>query len=307
METPSEYPLISIGIPTFNRNRGICRALESVWRQCYPNLEIIVSDNCSSDNTHEVLLKMQRGHPEMKCYRQEKNIGMISNFEFVLRAATGKYFMWVADDDILEDDVLFKYVAFLESHPLYSLVSGEIKYWLNNRQSLIERDFNFEQKSSSLRVLGYYSKVVYGGMIHGMMRRELTTEICLRKVIGNDFHFIANLAYLGEIKHLAFVGYHKNLGGDSKNFKEYVIHMGDSQFAASFPHLKMACDAFAEIMYRSTVYADMSLPSKFTLAVSSFFSMLVRFYGTIFPFMIAGRIKRMIIKYPALKGKELNA
>jgi glycosyltransferase involved in cell wall biosynthesis len=297
------YPLISIGIPTFNRNRGIGRTLESVWRQCYPNLEIIVSDNCSTDDTQEVLQEITRAHPELKCYRQDINIGMINNFEFVLRKATGKYFMWVADDDILADGVLLKYVTFLESHPLYSLVSGEIKYWLDDKQGLCERGFTFEQKSSSLRVLGYYSKVVYGGMIHGLMRRELTKEITLRKVIGNDFHFIANLAYLGEIKHFQFVGYHKNLGGTSKNFKEYALHMGDSHFAAYFPHLKMACDAFNEIMYRSSVYAEMPLPSKFTLALSSFSGMIVRYYGTIFPFMIGGKIKRLISKSPAFKLK----
>ena len=304
MKTPTEYPLISIGIPTFNRNRGICRTLESVWRQRYPNLEIIVSDNCSSDDTQDVLQEINGTHPEMKCYRQDKNIGMINNFEFVLRRSTGKYFMWVADDDVLADGVLLKYVTFLETHPLYSLVSGEIRYWLDDKQDLSETGFTFEQKSSSLRVLGYYSKVVYGGMIHGLMRRELTNEITLRKVIGNDFHFIANLAYLGEIKHFEFIGYHKNLGGTSKNFRQYATNMGDSQFAANFPHLKMACDAFAEIMYRSSVYSDMPLLSKFTLAVSSFFSMLVRFYGTIFPFMIGGRIKRMIIKYPTIKVKS---
>jgi hypothetical protein len=228
---------------------------------------------------------------------------MIPNFEFVLRKAKGKYFMWVADDDILEDGVLLKYATFLEEHLDYALVSGEIRYWLDDKQDLSERGFTFEQKSSSMRVLGYYAKVVYGGMIHGLMRRALTKGIDLRKVIGNDYHFIANLAYRGEIKHFEYVGYHKNLGGTSKNFKQYALNMGDSPFAANFPHLKMACDAFAEIMYRSNVYSEMPLPYKLTLAVSSFSSMIVRYYGTIFPFMIGGKIKRMFLGSPTDKVK----
>lgn len=296
MKSLTQYPLISIGIPTYNRSKGIQRALDSIWRQHYPNLEIVISDNCSSDNTCDVVQEIKRQHDGIRYFCQEKNIGMINNFDFVLRKATGKYFMWVSDDDILEDGVMLKYAAYLEEHPEYALVSGEIKYWLGDKQDLIERGFTFEQQSASLRVLGYYSKVVYGGMMHGMMRRNLTQNICLRHVIGNDYHFIANLAYLGEIKHFGFVGYHKQLGGTSQDFKQYARHMGDSAFAAYFPHIKMACDTFAEIMYRSKVYSDLPMPARFTLATSSFTTMLFRYYGIIFPFMIGGRIKRLILR-----------
>ncbi len=301
MKNEIVYPLVSIGIPTYNGHKGIGRTLASVWRQHYPNLEIVISDNCSSDNTKEILREIKSQHPEMKCYRQKKNIGMVANFDFVLRKSTGKYFMWISDDDILEDNVLLRYVDFMEKHAEYALVSGEIKYWLDDKHDISETGFTFEQKTAALRVLGYYSKVVYGGMLHGLIRRSLTQGISLRNVIGNDYHFIANLAYLGEIKHLDFIGYHKKLGGASKNFKQYVTHMGDSAFAANFPHLKMACDAFTEIMYHSKVYNKMPLPSKFTLAATSFSSMVVHYYGTIFPFMVGGKIKRMISRMPIVK------
>jgi glycosyltransferase involved in cell wall biosynthesis len=304
MEGRTEYPLISIGIPTYNRSEGVLRTLTSIWAQHYPNLEIIVSDNCSPDATQTLLEEISKNHPQLKYYRQEVNIGMIPNFEFVLRKATGKYFMWVADDDELETGVLEKYAIFLDEHIEYSLVSGQIKYWLDSKHDLSERGFTFEQKSSSLRVIGYYTKVVYGGMIHGLMRRELTKKIDLRKAIGNDFHFIANLAYLGEIKHFEFVGYHKSFGGTSKNFKQYAKYIGDSDFAGNFPHVKMACDAFLEVMYRSQVYSNMPIHSKFTLAVSAFSGMMVRYYGGIFPFMLGGKVKRFILNAPYSKRKH---
>jgi len=301
MQAGQVYPLVSIGIPAYNRSKGIERALDSVWLQYYPNLEIIVSDNCSSDNTREVISEITKCHRELVYYRQPINIGMIPNFEFVLRKATGKYFMWLADDDALEEGVLLKYVTFLEEHPKYSLVSGQIKYWLGNNQDLREKGFTFEQKSSSLRVIGYYSKVVYGGMIHGLMRRELTKSISLRQAIGNDYHFIANLAYLGEIKHFDFIGYHKSFGGTSKSFRHYARQIGDSTFAGNFPHLKMACDAFKEVMFRSKVYSEMPFHSKLGLATSSFSSILFRYYGGIFPFVIGGKIRRFIQNTPQTK------
>ena len=307
MEKETTYPLVSIGIPTYNRSAGVCRTLMSLWAQEYPNLEIIISDNCSTDNTEDVIGVISKNRPEIKYFRQQSNLGMIKNFEFVLRQAKGKYFMWVADDDTLEVGVLQKYVSFLEAHAEYVLVSGTIKYWLDSKQDLSERGFNFEQKSSSRRVLGYYSKVVYGGMIHGMMRRELTKGINLRQVIGNDYHFIANLAYRGEIKHFDFVGYHKNFGGTSKDFKQYAKQIGDSDFAGNFPHIKMACDAFAEVMYRSQVYNAMPLHSKFTLAASSFSGVVLRYYGRIFPFVVGGKIKRLIFNTTHLKQKHASS
>jgi len=296
MESRTDYPLISIGIPTYNRNIGILRTLTSIWQQQYPNLEILISDNCSLDNTQEIIQGLSEKHPEIKIFRQQSNIGMIPNFEFVLKKSSGIYFMWVADDDALEPGILLKYVNFLERHPDYSIVSGAIKYWLNNAPNFIERGFTLEHQSPGVRVFNYYFKVIYGGMIHGMMRRELANNVPLRRVIGNDYHFIANLAYLGKVKNFDFVGYHKNFGGTSKSFKQYAKAMGDSTFAGNFPHIKIACDAFMEVLRKSVVYARMPLYSRFTLAVASFSGVMLCYYGKIFPYAIGGKIKRTITK-----------
>ncbi len=293
MESKKEYPLVSIGVPTYNRGIGIRKTLESIWQQGYPTLEIIISDNCSTDNTKEVIEVLCKGHNETKYYRQETNIGMIPNFAFLLRKASGKYFMWASDDDALEPGILFKYVDFLEANPEYSIASGEIKY---DSPDFNEGGFTFEQRSPSVRVINYYFKVVYGGMIHGLMRRDLAKDVSIHKVIGNDYHFIANLAYLGKIKNFQFVGYHKNFGGTSRSFKEYAKAMGDTEFAGNFPHLKMSCDAFEEVMYKSRVYSGMPIISKLTLAIFSFSGVFLGYYVKIFPFAIAGKIKRFIMR-----------
>ena len=145
MSKATKYPLVSIGIPTYNRSGGLCRTLMSLWAQEYPNLEIIISDNNSTDDTEEFIDVVSRIHPEIKYYRQPSNIGMIKNFEFVLREARGKYFMWVADDDILENGVLRKYVRFLEEHSDYVLVSGAIKYWLNPLKKIVLVVYDYRQ------------------------------------------------------------------------------------------------------------------------------------------------------------------
>jgi glycosyltransferase involved in cell wall biosynthesis len=296
MESKPEYPFISIGIPTYNRREGILRTLTSIWKQEYPNLEIVISDNCSTDNTQEIIEELCKEHGEIRFFRQQSNRGMIPNFEFVLKKSTGKYFMWVSDDDALEPGILFKYVSFLEKHPDYSIVSGVIKYWLNSVPDFNERGFTLEQTSPGIRVFNFYAKVIYGGMIHGMMRRDLANNVYLRRVIGNDYHFIANLAYLGKVKNFEFIGYHKNFGGTSQSFKQYAKAMGDSAFAGNYPHIKMALDAYKEVWRDSTVFSAMPMYERFTLACASFSAVLLCYCVKIFPYAIGGKIKRMITK-----------
>jgi hypothetical protein len=64
----------------------------------------------------------------------------------------------------------------------------------------------------------------------------------------------------------------------------------------------MACDAFAEVMYRSKVYSDLPFYAKFPLALSSFIGIVTRFYGGIYPFVIGGRIKRSFMVSSFIHG-----
>jgi glycosyltransferase involved in cell wall biosynthesis len=97
----SSMPMVSIGLPTFNRPEGLKRSLDCILLQTYPSLEIIVSDNCSSPehSIEEIVADYSRKDKRIKYYRQESNIGAFFNFQFVLKKASGEYFMWFADDD----------------------------------------------------------------------------------------------------------------------------------------------------------------------------------------------------------------
>jgi len=292
----NENPLLSIGIPTYNSGGKIKDALYSIWKQEYPNIEVIVSDNCSTDNTEELCAAMSKNHLPVKYFRQEKNIGMVANFEFVLKQATGDFFMWVADDDTLEPGILKKYIEFLVRNPDYSLVSGQILYWLDGKSVFREMNFNMEQNSRSARVIRYYFKVVHGALYYGLMQRKFAEKIPLRNRIGDDWHFVATLAYMGKIKNLDCIGYHKKLGGMSKNFKDYAEAIEATWFSADFPRIKIAMDAFSDVLFLSPVYAGMPIYARFTLATASCAGILIKYFCKEFPFIVGGKIKRFFWK-----------
>jgi glycosyltransferase involved in cell wall biosynthesis len=287
------YPMVSIGIPTFNGSKRIASAVTSVMNQRYPNLEVIISDNCSSDNTEAVCADLCRKYNTVHYYRQKENIGIIPNFEFALNQAKGDLFMWIADDDLLEAGILNKYVQFLIAHPDYSLVAGEIQYWTGDKPEFLEKDFSMEHNSRDIRVIQYYSKVKHGATFYGMMPLEIARQITLQNRMGEDWHFVAKAAYLGKIKMLNCLGYHKKLNGSSKTLRQYAKMIGASAFTASFPHLRIALDAFSEIM-TSAIFDGKQFISRLTLALSSCASVLFNHYFTEYPFIIGGKFLRLI-------------
>lgn len=88
-----EMPLVSVGIPTYNRPEGLRRTLECITGQTYQNLEIIVSDNCSPGlETERMVREFMEKDSRILYYRQEKNVGAANNFSFVLKKASGVFF-----------------------------------------------------------------------------------------------------------------------------------------------------------------------------------------------------------------------
>jgi glycosyltransferase involved in cell wall biosynthesis len=96
-------PLVTIGICTYNRADSYLRAaLQSAVDQTYPNLEIVVSDNCSTDHTAEVVASF--ADPRIRYIRQEQNLGVTGNFNFAANSARGAYFLLLCDDDLIDRD-----------------------------------------------------------------------------------------------------------------------------------------------------------------------------------------------------------
>jgi glycosyltransferase involved in cell wall biosynthesis len=298
------FPLVSIGIPTHNSNGKLLKALLSVWEQDYPNIEIIVSDNASTDNTEQLCAGLQENFVPIKYFRQPKNIGVVPNFDFVMKRASGEFFMWLCDDDTMEPGILVKYVDFLIQHPEYSLVSGQILYWMDDQSVFVEKNFSMEGQSASLRVVQFYTKVVHGAIYYGLMRTRVAQALPLRNQIANDWHFVAALAYLGKVKNLDCIGYNKSLGGLSKDFKKYAAMVKTSWFTTDFPRIQIAVDAFFEILFHSPAFSRAPLYSKFGIAVTSSVGILAKYYLTQFPFIIGGKVKRFFSG--VLKVRELQ-
>lgn len=104
----SETPLVTVGIPVFNAAPQIVHTLQHVLSQTYQHLEVLVSDNFSTDGTTKVLSEVDGSDPRLRILYQSTNLGAIRNFNLLLQQASGQFFIWLAHDDIWSPDLLEK-------------------------------------------------------------------------------------------------------------------------------------------------------------------------------------------------------
>jgi glycosyltransferase involved in cell wall biosynthesis len=131
-------PLISICIPTYNGVKFLEETLQSIISQSYENIELIVSDDASSDNTLEIIeaFKEQSYFPVYIFHHTPKGIG--ANWNNCLKQAKGKYIKFLFQDDVMVKDCLEKMVQVLEENPKVGLVASK-------RDFIIEEDIKKEE------------------------------------------------------------------------------------------------------------------------------------------------------------------
>ncbi|MDP2704174.1 MAG: glycosyltransferase family 2 protein [bacterium] len=111
------YPLVSICIPTFNRENFIWRAIESAIHQTYKNIEIVVVDNASTDNTREVVLKYAARDKRIKYFENATNIGSGNNYLKCAEYATGEYTQALGSDDWLSRNYVEEGIQRMSANP----------------------------------------------------------------------------------------------------------------------------------------------------------------------------------------------
>jgi glycosyltransferase involved in cell wall biosynthesis len=175
-----DLPLVSIGIPTFNRPKELRTALAGISAQTYTNLEIIVSDNGSPGNeTGEVVQEFMKKDSRISFFRQPENRGPVFNMNFVLQQSNGIYFMWVADDDRFENNFIGECLDQLISDENIVAVTTEAQYYSDDKQFAFFREgepfYTFTSKNAEERLL-YMLKYGYGNLYYSLYRRQALVE-----------------------------------------------------------------------------------------------------------------------------------
>ena len=108
---------VTIGVPVFNGENHLERALSAIEHQTYENIVVLVSDNASTDGTEEIARSFAARDKRFVYSRNEKNIGAVPNYNKVFYEATTPYFKWAAHDDWIEPAFIEAWVTGLDADP----------------------------------------------------------------------------------------------------------------------------------------------------------------------------------------------
>lgn len=267
---------VSIGIPTYNRADMLEHSVLSALKQDYDFLEIIISDNCSTDSTQQVCQALCDKDVRVKYIQQSSNAGASGNFNAVLEQATGDFFMWLGDDDWIDSNYISFCVSLLESDPNCSLVSGMPQYYVNQTKVADGKVFDLLHKSWIMRVIHYYIRVSDNGVFYGVMRLSELKKLRFRNSMGGDWHLIANMASIGTVKMTRSVSVHRALGGATSSYFDIARSLHLPKIQAVFPMLTAASGAWKEVLYKGRLFRQRNIALRFFMANLIFFVVLIK-------------------------------
>lgn len=125
----SDLPKVSVFMPVYNHAHFLRDSIESVLTQDYPNFELMLGDDASTDASPELVKDYAAKHPDkILYYINDKNLGITRNCNKLMEMCDGKYIAFTASDDIFLPGKLSRQVAFMESHPecVVSYTNAEI-------------------------------------------------------------------------------------------------------------------------------------------------------------------------------------
>lgn len=117
-----EQPLFTVATINYNSGKWVRQTIESILASTYENFELIISDDCSTDDTWEII--QQYNDPRIRAWRNESNLGEYPNRNKVLHAAKGKYIIYIDGDDILYKLTLGNLASYVNHFPEAGMIWG---------------------------------------------------------------------------------------------------------------------------------------------------------------------------------------
>ena len=195
-------PQVTIGLPVYNGEEFLAEAIESVLEQTFTDLELIISDNGSTDATEEICSRYAEQDSRVRYYRSEQNRGASWNYNRTVELARGQYFRWLAHDDKLAPTLVEKSVAVLETSPEVVLCftwTQDIDS--NGRDIIVKRSTRkFDAKKASVRFgsMSQITRVHNCEEVFGLIRTDV---LRMTKLIDNytdsDRTLLAQLSLYG--------------------------------------------------------------------------------------------------------------
>jgi glycosyltransferase involved in cell wall biosynthesis len=187
---------VSIGIPTYKRPELLRRSLESIFKQKYDNLEVIIGDNDFEGFDAEKVFRVYEGKFKSITYKKHaRNIGPTENMMFLLSEASGPYFMWLADDDELcGENYIRTLVEMLQENPDAVTAAAQWKLMSSPDSGELQQFRDYSSRYWFLRVLKFIWRAD-DDFFYGLHRKEQLKKARVAEYWPINKGVVSNLTY----------------------------------------------------------------------------------------------------------------
>jgi glycosyltransferase involved in cell wall biosynthesis len=191
-----------IGLPVYNGENYLGKAIDSILKQTFADFTLLIADNASTDNTGDIARCYASRDTRIRYHRHDTNLGAAPNFNYCVAEASGKYFKWMAYDDLLEPTYLESCVAYLDQHKdavlCHSLVTRIDETGGETGPYSDELDFDGDDPADRFgRAMAFNHSCV---SVFGVIRLDaLRRTKLIASYIGSDRALLADLALSGKL------------------------------------------------------------------------------------------------------------
>ena len=193
-------PLVSIAVPVYNGENYLSATLESLINQTYNNIEIIISDNGSTDDTKDICETFASKDDRIKYFRYDVNKGAAWNFNNAFKKATGRYFKWAAHDDLHAPEFVEECVNILETKPEVVLCFTRTNFIDSDGGIMFECKYEIDLYAASRRerFIHFANADHIVHEIFGVIRKEaLDNSPLIGGYLGSDVVLLTKLTLTG--------------------------------------------------------------------------------------------------------------
>ncbi|MCK5145246.1 glycosyltransferase [bacterium] len=194
-------PKVTVGLPVCNGERFLSEAIESVLSQDFEDFELIISDNGSTDSTYDICMEYAGRDKRIKYYQFKKNMGAQSTGGRLIAASSGEYFLWAADDDLREPNMISECLRVIENDDSIVLCYPKIKNIDETGNALPSKNdyvkANHDLPEDRFRSILWNLTVC--SMFYGLIRSDALHQVHLTSTRshGSDHVFLGELSLFG--------------------------------------------------------------------------------------------------------------
>ena len=191
-------------MPAYNAGKFVIPSVKSMWKQTYTNLELIIVDDGSSDDTWEKLKALKKESPiKMRIYRFRKNQGETAAANFAFTKSKGEYIARMDADDVAKVTRIEKQMRHMEQYPRAVLVGAQANV-INGRGKVIGTKHVPTDPEAIYTSFGFYQPLVHSTIIFRRTLLPKRTNLYNNTYeLANDYHTFFELLNYGEFHNLA--------------------------------------------------------------------------------------------------------